>query len=100
MTKLNFTKFIIIVLFLSSCGSAFKNPKKDNSDEFLIEKKMPLKMPPAFNKLPVPGEKKQAKNDEIKSLISKSENSTNEKSKSEEVSQDTKDSLLEKIKKN
>ena len=100
MTKLNFTKFIIIVLFLSSCGSAFKNPKKDNSDEFLIEKKMPLKMPPAFNELPVPGQKNQAKNDEIKSLISKSENSTNEKSKSEEVSQDTKDSLLEKIKKN
>ena len=100
MAKLNFTKFIIIVLFLSSCGSVFKNPKKDNSDEFLIEKKMPLKMPPAFNKLPVPGEKNQAKNNEIKSLISKSENSTNEKSKSEEVSQDTKDSLLEKIKKN
>ena len=100
MTKLNFTKFIIIVLFLSSCGSVFKNPKKDNSDEFLIEKKMPLKIPPAFNELPVPGQKNQAKNDEIKSLISKSENSTNEKSKSEEVSQDTKDSLLEKIKKN
>ena len=72
MTKLNFTKFIIIVLFLSSCGSVFKNPKKDNSDEFLIEKKMPLKMPPAFNELPVPGQKNQAKNDEIKSLISKS----------------------------
>ena len=100
MTKLNFTRFIIIVLFLSSCGSVFKNPKKDNSDEFLIEKKMPLKMPPAFNELPVPGQKNQAKNDEIKSLISKSENSTNEKSKSEEVSQGTKDSLLEKIKKN
>ena len=85
---------------MSSCGSVFKNPKKDNSDEFLIEKKMPLKMPPAFNELPVPGQKNQTKNDEIKSLISKSENSTNEKSKSEEVSQDTKDSLLEKIKKN
>ena len=103
MTKLNFTRFIIIILFLSSCGSVksgFKNPKKDNSDEFLIEKKMPLKMPPAFNELPVPGQKNQAKNDEIKSLISKSENSTNENSKSEEVSQYTKDSLLEKIKKN
>ena len=103
MTKLNFIRLIIIVLFLSSCGSVtsgFKNPKKDNSDEFLIEKKMPLKMPPAFNELPVPGQKNQAKNDEIKSLISKSENSTNENSKSEEVSQDTKDSLLEKIKKN
>ena len=100
MTKLNFIRFIIIVLFLSSCGSVFKNPKKDNSDEFLIEKKMPLKMPPAFNELPVPGQKNQAKNNEIKSLILKSENSTNEKSKSEEVSQDTKDSLLEKIKKN
>ena len=100
MTKLNLTKFIIIVLLLSSCGSVFKNPKKDNSDEFLIEKKMPLKMPPAFNELPVPGQKNQAKNDEIKSLISKHENGKNENSKSEEVSQDTKDSLLEKIKKN
>ena len=90
-------------MFLSSCGSVksgFKNPKKDNSDEFLIEKKMPLKMPPAFNELPVPGQKNQAKNDEIKSLISKHENGKNENSKSEEVSQDTKDSLLEKIKKN
>ncbi len=103
MNKLNFIKFIIIVLFLSSCGSVksgFKNPKKDGSDEFLIEKKMPLKMPPAFNELPLPGEKNLAKNNEIKSLISKSDNDTNEKSKSEEVSQDTKDSLLEKIKKN
>ena len=103
MSNFNPLNYFIILIFLSSCGTikdGFINPKKDNSDEFLIEKKMPLKMPPAFNKLPVPGEKKQAKNDEIKSLISKSENSTNEKSKSEEVSQDTKDSLLEKIKKN
>ena len=61
---------------------------------------MPLKMPPAFNELPLPGQKNQVDSNEIKSLISKSENSTNEKSKSEEVSQDTKDSLLEKIKKN
>ena len=103
MNKLIFFKFIIIVLFLSSCGSvknSFKNPKKDGSDEFLIEKKMPLKMPPAFNELPLPGQKNQVDSNEIKSLISKSENSTIENSKSEEVSQDTKDSLLEKIKKN
>ena len=95
--------YFLFVLILSSCQNIRDNlsmKKKEGVDEFLIEKKMPLKMPPAFNELPVPGQKNQAKNDEIKSLISKSENSTNEKSKSEEVSQDTKDSLLEKIKKN
>ena len=96
--------FLIFIFFLLNACQTIQDGlagnKNKNSDEFLIEKKMPLKMPPAFNELPVPGQKNQAKNDEIKSLISKSENSTNEKSKSEEVSQDTKDSLLEKIKKN
>ena len=50
MNKLKFLNFIVVILFLASCGSVksgFKNPKKDNSDEFLVEKKMPLKMPPA-----------------------------------------------------
>ena len=103
MNKLNFLKLTLILIFLSSCGSlksGFVNTKKDNSDEFLIEKKMPLKMPPAFNELPSPSQKNKVNDDGIKSLISKNEKKEQDQSISEEVSQNTKKSLLEKIKKN
>ena len=103
MNKLNIFKFLLILILLSSCGSiksGFVNSKKDNSDEFLIEKKMPLKMPPAFNKLPSPSQQNQVIDDGIKSLISKNEKSVKNQSISDEVSQNTKKSLLEKIKNN
>ena len=103
MNKLNFLKLTLILIFLSSCGSlksGFVNTKKDNSDEFLIEKKMPLKMPPAFNELPSPSQKNKVNDDGIKSLISKNEKNEQDQSISEEVSQNTKKRLLEKIKKN
>jgi len=38
-----------LLIFISSCGSvkkAFSNQKKNSSDEFLVEKKLPLVMPP------------------------------------------------------
>ena len=53
-------KFFICFLFLillTSCESAregFTLKKKNNSDEFLVEKKNPLVMPPEYNNLPVP----------------------------------------------
>ena len=103
MNKLNIFKFLLILILLSSCGSiksGFVNSKKDNSDEFLIEKKMPLKMPPAFNKLPSPSQQNQVIDDGIKSLISKNEKSVKNQSISDEVSQNTKKTLLEKIKNN
>ena len=49
--------FIYISFLLSSCGStgdAFKLKKKTNADEFLVEKKSPLILPPDYGKLPVP----------------------------------------------
>ena len=69
---------------------------------FLLKKKMPLKMPPNFNELPTPNPKENITEDEneIKSLISKTEKNSQVEAKSEEVSQTTKKSLLEKIKKN
>ena len=55
-------KFVILILlsilFLHSCGTlrdGFTNPKKENSDEFLVEKKSPLIMPPNYDELPMPG---------------------------------------------
>ena len=102
-----FKLFILfnIILFLTSCGSVkegFSSQKKNNSDEFLVEKKSPLIMPPTFNELPVPKEKdltQQSESNEIKSLISKKKNTeiiddVDQKDKSFEKS------LLKKIKNN
>ena len=54
------SKLIFLLLFLYSCGSvgeALQGKKRsDQGDEFLIDKKNPLVMPPDFDKLPKPGE--------------------------------------------
>ena len=94
---------ISIAIILSSCGTirdGFTNQKKNNSDEFLVEKKSPLVMPPDYNELPIPSEEKVEKEtNDIKSLISKSkqdeivENSDKKKSSFEGL-------ILRKIKKN
>ena len=75
-------KFIFFLVFLYSCGSvgeALQGKKRsDEGDEFLINKKNPLVMPPDFDKLPMPGEtniksKKNIDSDEfkIKDLLKK-----------------------------
>ena len=76
----NFKIFIIsfIVLFsLNSCGviqDGFSLQKKDNTDEFLVQKKNPLKLPPNFDELPVPdtfnNNEENQENEGIKGLIS------------------------------
>ena len=64
-----------IILFLYSCSSiseGFSNNKKNSSDEFLVEKKSPLVMPPDFNDLPSPKtgeENSNIKENEIKKLL-------------------------------
>ena len=54
------SKLIFLLLFIYSCGSvgeALQGKKRsDQGDEFLIDKKNPLVLPPDFNKLPEPGE--------------------------------------------
>ena len=94
---------IFIAIFLSSCGTlkeGFTNQKKNNTDEFLIEKKSPLVMPPDYNELPIPNEE-NIENDtiKIKSLISKSKNIESEK-KLDEKKSTFENSILKKIKKN
>ena len=56
-----------IICFLSACESAregFTLKKKDNSDEFLVEKKSPLVLPPDYGELPIPSENINIKDDE------------------------------------
>ena len=53
----------ISLLLLNSCSTVVEGltgVKKKGSDEFLVEKKAPLVLPPRFGELPEPGKKKDA----------------------------------------
>ena len=70
MKKINYLLpiLITIMMLLTSCQSikdGLSGSKSENSDEFLVQKKNPLVMPPDFLKLPKPDE---ASEQEISSL--------------------------------
>ena len=100
---------ILIVLSVSllviSCNTVkkgFSNQKKNNSDEFLVEKKKPLTMPPDFDVLPEPKIKQRSieeENSSIKSLLLK-ENSNNSNNEINNQGNKLEQSLLEKIQNN
>ena len=99
--------FLIIfsTILISSCGSVQKalDPQnKNTSDEFLVEKKSPLSMPPSFDELPVPSNQKitqENKTNSIKSLITDKKIS-DEKIINAEADKDFEQSILDKIKNN
>ena len=96
--------FFKLILFLYSCSTlkeGFTNQKKSSSDEFLVEKKSPLVMPPDYNDLPAPDQNKNtAENNEnkIKDLVTKNENENGENNNSEVGNLDIEQSILKKIK--
>ena len=101
------SRLIFLLLFLYSCGSvgeALQGKKRsDQGDEFLIDKKNPLVMPPDFDKLPKPGEAnvkstKQIQNEDsnIKNFLKRSE--IQEEALSSEQSSSIESSILKKIK--
>ena len=61
---------VMAVLFsgCSSVKSAFDSGRKNSSEEFLVEKKSPLSMPPDFDELPVPQADKEEKIDQDKDI--------------------------------
>ncbi len=100
-------KFKIIIclylalLLLNSCGTVkkgFQNPKKNSTDEFLVEKKSPLVMPPDFSKLPVPSEAKNQKSEEDNSIEELINDNSLDESSSETTSSDLEGSIIDKIK--
>ena len=106
MNKLK--KFILInfVLLLASYGtmqSAFENQKKNNTDEFLVEKKSPLVMPPDYNELPIPKTNQNRdliEENKIQELVVNNEGESKELNNTEDVDINFEESLLKKIKKN
>ena len=60
MKKNNIILILIMMLVTASCQTvknALSGAKQENSDEFLVQKKNPLVLPPDFNDLPVPYDK-------------------------------------------
>ena len=101
MNKIYFLFFI--ALMLSSCQSAkdaLTLKKKPSGDEFLVEKKNPLVMPPNYGKLPIPEEKKDVENfideNEIQAIITSDSNVSSKIKKNTEPTSLEK-SILEKI---
>ena len=101
MKKINSLFLLYLFFTLVSCGTVkegFKNQKKDSSDEFLVEKKSPLVMPPDYNELPIPNNNKTSiKTDDtdVKDLIFEEKNETTAQSDNEI---NLEKSLLEQIK--
>ena len=102
-----FNKILVIItlsLFITACNSvkkAFDPQKKNSSEEFLVEKKSPLSMPPEFNELPVPSNEtvnKEKQVNNIESLIM--EKNSNEKIEIIESDKDFEQLILDKIKNN
>ena len=103
----NIFYLIVIMFFLNSCQS-FKDgltgAKRNQSDEFLVEKKNPLTLPPEFENLPVPIENSKEEVDEkdfdIRKLLGNLPKDESEKSGSNGLSESLESSILKKINKN
>ena len=96
---------ILSTILLSNCGSvqrALDPQNKNTSDEFLVEKKSPLSMPPSFEELPIPSNQKIDKENQtnnIESLITEKNNDI-EKLENVESDKNFEQSILDKIKNN
>ena len=103
-----FKYLFIILILLNSCQSLKDGLEgkrnSSNSDEFLVEKKDPLVLPPEFDKLPEPGfeniKKQQQEKFTIENAIKKNKKKINTVSNSKKSISSVEKSILEKIKKN
>ena len=109
--KLNKILIIFIfanIFFLNSCESiknAVTGKKKPTGDEFLVEKKNPLVLPPEFGELPVPlkeerMEQEEESDEEIEKLIGKISIEENSNDDLENLSDSLEQSILEQINNN
>jgi len=99
---------LIIILFsivLYSCQSAKDalggKKRSEQGDEFLVEKKNPLAMPPDYEKLPTPGNQEVSPetfsdNDEVKDLLNV-QDSNEIDSNNDTNTADIESSIIEKI---
>ena len=107
---MKFKKIIILLfsgLFLVSCSNAKDalqgKKRSDNSDEFLVEKKNPLTVPPDIDELPVPLDQddqeqtEDQENADIKKVLKIDENKASNVESNNENQNSLEKSILEKI---
>jgi|TARA_Y200000002_G_scaffold260801_1_gene216451 hypothetical protein len=95
----------VILIGMSSCQGLKDglegNKKSKSSEEFLINKKSPLVMPPDYSKLPLPennsNQNEKTQDFDLKKVLEK--NSNNQKSKTQ-TNKSFQKSIIEKIKTN
>ena len=105
MKKLKTLITYSFIMFLASCSTikeGFENQKKNSSDEFMVEKKSPLVMPPNYEVLTLPDDNKNAENSKkkIKNYIISNDLDTANIDNSNKINKSFEKSLLDKIKSN
>ncbi len=87
------TFLFVIAILVTGCSTIRKGftPDKKSGEEFLVEKKSPLVMPPDYNELPVPGQKKTGSKEtsDIKLILSESKNDNSKEKEIDETSDDS-----------
>ena len=105
MIKNNIILIIIISFSLYACSSVKDavQPKKrsEQSDEFLVQKKNPLVMPPDYEKLPAPGNEEVSpqtftEDNEVRDLLNVQDND-NIGTNNNDNSSDLESSIIKKI---
>ena len=99
---------LLLILFtVNGCSSvkeALDPGKKNSTEEFLVEKKSPLSIPPNFDELPVPKSEKSKdldEEDDLQNLILSSENNQQNNSNKDIISENNLEvSILNQINKN
>ena len=104
MKKISPILFLAVVFFtFQSCQTVkegFTSQKKKSTDEFLVEKKSPLVMPPEFNELPVPKTSDNIVENEIENDIEKLISNNNSPEVSQPQDKNFENLIIEKIKQN
>ena len=104
MKKIRSILFLVIVFFtFQGCQTVkegFTSQKKKSTDEFLVEKKSPLVMPPEFNELPLPKISKNVEENVSENNIEKLISNNNSSESSEVQDKNFENSIIEKIKQN
>ena len=104
-TNLLIASFLILI-FLNSCGTIAEGlggSQKKGSEEFFVEKKSPLVIPPSFGELPEPGKEpeeniisKKKDTSYIEDIINQS-SSTSTSEKSDDSDNSIEQSIIKKI---
>jgi hypothetical protein len=104
MKKYKYLIYISIAsTLLFSCGTVKEafDPNKNSGDEFLVEKKSPLTMPPNFDELPVPQNNEkddQGQKKDLELLITNIDKSKKQSTEEEIFDSDFEKLILDKVK--